>query len=128
MTKAIPDKQAATPSQIEQQRLAGLVAAIEAEFNTHLFDHLPVEQNFRKSMMRRALQIVRQNLERTEAPEHRLVAITGYDCAELATALRNRKIERADKGQLRDQLKLYVEDKLARANPAFLAQHQMEQK
>ena len=128
MTKAKPDKHAYAPSQIEQQRLAGLVAAIEAEFNTHLFDHLPAEQNFRKSMMRRALQIVRQNLERTEAPEDRLAAITGYDCAELAAALRNRKIELANKGQLRDQLKLYVEDKLARANPDFLAQHQMEQK
>lgn len=128
MTKAKPDENVYAPSSAEQQKLAGLVAAIEAEFNTHLFDTLPAEQNFRKSMMRRALQIVRQNLERTEASEDRLVAITGYDCAELAAALRNRKIELTDKGQLRDQLKLYVEDKLARANPAFLAQHQMEQK
>ena len=128
MTKAKPDKHAYVPSLTEQQKLAGLVAAIEAEFNTHLFDTLPAEQNFRKSMMRRALQIVRQNLGRTETPEHRLAVITGYDCAELAAALRNRKIELVDKSQLRDQLKLYVEDKLATANPAFLAQQQMEQK
>ena len=41
--------------------LAGLAAAIEAEFNTHLADNLPPAQNFRKSMMRRALNILRQN-------------------------------------------------------------------
>ena len=128
MTKAKPDKHAYVPSLTEQQKLAGLVAAIEAEFNTHLFDSLPAEQNFRKSMMRRALQIMRQNLGRTETPEHRLAVITGYDCAELAAALRNRKIELVDKSQLRDQLKLYVEDKLERANPAFLAQQKTEQK
>ena len=65
MTKARPDKQTYALSLTEQQSLAGLVAAIEAEFNTHLFDELPPEQNFRKSMMRRALQIVRQNLGRS---------------------------------------------------------------
>ena len=56
MTKARPDKQTYALSLTDQQSLAGLVAAIEAEFNTHLFDELPPEQNFRKSMMRRALQ------------------------------------------------------------------------
>jgi len=128
MTKARPDKQTYALSLTEQQSLAGLVAAIEAEFNTHLFDELPPEQNFRKSMMRRALQIVRQNLGRTEAPERRLAAITGYNSAELAAALRNRNTGLTDSVVLRDQLRVYVKDKLASANPAFLAQQQMEQK
>ena len=79
-------------------------------------------------MMRRALQIVRQNLGCPEAPEHRLAAITGYNSAELAAALRNRKTGPTDSAVLRDQVRVYVKDKLARANPAFLAQQQMEQK
>lgn len=128
MTSVNPDKGATALNSDEQRSLAGLIAAIEAEFNTHLFDMLPPEQNFRKSMMRRALQIARQQLGRPEGPDHRLVGISGYNSAELAPALRARKTGLADNAVLRDQLMVYVKDKLASTNPVFLAEQQMEPK
>ena len=108
--------------------LAGLAAAIEAEFNTHLANNLPPEQNFRKSMMRRALNILRQNLANADSPEDKLALATGQSCAELATSLRTGEHKLPDSALLQRHLLEYVKAKLVITNPNFLAQQEARQK
>ena len=108
--------------------LAGLVAAIEKEFNTHLADSLPPEQNFRISMMRRALHILRQNLENSDSPEDKLASAIWQNCAELAGDLRARHHNLPDRPLLQSHLLDYVKAKLTVTNPKFLAQQEARQK
>ena len=112
----------------EMATLAGLAAAIEAEFNTHLADNLPPEQNFRKSMMRRALNILRQNLENADSPEDKLAVATGQSCAELAANLRTGQQIFPDSTMLQSHLLAYVKANLSITNPKFLAQQEARQK
>ncbi|MBL6605854.1 MAG: hypothetical protein ISQ23_09015 [Alphaproteobacteria bacterium] len=112
----------------EMATLAGLAAAIEAEFNTHLADNLPPEQNFRKSMMRRALNILRQNLENADSPEDKLAVAMGQSCAELAANLRTGQQIFPDSTMLQSHLLAYVKAKLSITNPKFLAQQEARQK
>ena len=112
----------------EMATLAGLAAAIEAEFNTHLADNLPPEQNFRKSMMRRALNILRQNLENADSPEDKLAVETRQSCAELAANLRTGQQIFPDSTMLQSHLLAYVKAKLSITNPKFLAQQEARQK
>ena len=108
--------------------LAGLVAAIEKEFNAHLADSLPPEQNFRTSMMRRALHILRQNLENADSPEDKLAVATGQSCAELAANLRTGQQIFPDSTMLQSHLLAYVKAKLSITNSKFLAQQEARQK
>ena len=60
MTRIDKAKEHKQPAGQTSRELAGLIAAIEAEFDSHIASDLPGHQNFRKSMIRRALAIVKK--------------------------------------------------------------------
>ena len=81
------------PAGQTSRELAGLIAAIEAEFDSHIAPDLPGHQNFRKSMIRRALAIVKTQLRQPESPEAALAEAMGYeDISALARAVRARNL------------------------------------
>jgi len=104
--------------------MAGLICAIEADFNQHLMPYLPAEQKYPAAMMRRALAILRQKITGADISEQLVHQQTGYEnSAELAQAIRARHTQ-IDDQQLASALKAYVRARLAVTNPAFLSRHE----
>ena len=104
------------------RELAGLIAAIQAEFDSHIAPDLPSHQNFRKSMIRRALAIVKTQLRQPESPEAALAGAMGCeDISALAKAIRARNLCSDQQQILPDRLVGYVRAKLEITNPAFLS-------
>ncbi len=109
------------------RELAGLIAAIEAEFDGHIASDLPGHQNFRKSMIRRALAIVKTQLRQPESPEAALAEAMGYeDISALAKAVRARNLCSDQQQILPDRLFCYVRAKLEITNPGFLTLHEQD--
>jgi len=122
MTRKDKAKEHKQPAGQDSQELAGLIAAIEAEFNSNIAPDLPSHQNFRKSMIRRALAIVKTQLRQPESPEAALAGAMGCeDISALAKAIRARNLCSDQQQILPDRLVGYVRAKLEITNPAFLS-------
>ena len=111
----------------DSRELAGLIAAIEAEFDSHIEPDLPSHQNFRKSMIRRALAIVKTQLLQPESPEAVLAeAMEVEDISALARAVRARNLCPDQQQILPDRLFCYVRAKLEITNPGFLSFYEQD--
>jgi len=111
----------------DSRKLAGLIAAIEAEFDGHIAPDLPGHQNFRKSMIRRALGIMKTQLRQPERPEAALSeAMEVEDISALARAVRARNLRSDQQQILPDRLFQYVRAKLEITNPGFLTLYERD--
>ena len=127
MTRIDKAKEHKQPAGQDSQELAGLIAAIEAELDSHIAPDLPSHQNFRKSMIRRALAIVKTQLRQPESPEAVLAeAMEVEDISALARAVRARNLCSDQQQILPDRLFCYVRAKLEITNPGFLTLYEQD--
>ena len=87
MTRIDKAKEHKQPAGQGSRELAGLIAAIEAEFDSHIAPDLPSHQNFRKSMIQRALAILKMQLRQPESLEAALAEARAELQAAEATSL-----------------------------------------
>jgi len=121
MTPMDKAKKGQLPAGQDSRKLAGLIAAIEAEFARHIAPDLPGHQNFRKSMIRRALAIVKTQLRQAESPQAALAKAMGFeDVSALARAIRARNLSADQQQILPDRLLGHIRAKLEVTNPGFL--------
>ena len=121
MTRIDKAKEHKQPTGQGSRELAGLIAAIEAEFDSHIAPDLSSHQNFRKSMIQRALTILKTQLRQPESLEAMLAeAMEVEDISAMARAVRARNLCSDQQHILPDRLFCYVRAKLEITNPSFL--------
>lgn len=97
---------------------AGLAQAAARDFAVHVLPHLPAECRYAGAMLKRALEVLRDEDAKEGTPADALIP-TGFGTPiSLAKAIRARAVP--PEADLRALLRAHVEQKLEITNPRFL--------